>query len=135
MLAAEHRRSIGVWLPGLMGVISVSLAIMSALHFADVLVGAEPFEPERAGTSEAVICVALAVGCVALLKRWPSERVVAIVAVLIAIAGFILGLTFTTRGGGAVDITYHAVVLPLLLLMLAALVIPRASVRSARTSA
>lgn len=136
MLVAERNRfSSRLWLATLMGIIALSLAVMSALHFADVLVGSEPFKPERAGTSEAVICVALAVGSAVLLRRAPHRRAVAIVAVLIAVAGFILGLTFTTRGGGTVDITYHATVLPLLLVMLAVLVRLRSPARPAQTSA
>ena len=135
MLVTENRRSIRLWLPILMGAIAVSLAVMSALHFAGVFVGSEPFKPERAGTSEAVICVALVVGCAILLMRWPRRRLVAIIAVLVAIAGFILGLTFTTRGGGAVDIAYHATVLPLLLVMLVVLLIRRGPARSTQTSA
>jgi peptidoglycan/LPS O-acetylase OafA/YrhL len=105
--------------------IALSLAVMSALQFAGVLVGSEPFKPERAGTSEAVICVALVIGSASLLTRRPQRRLLATIAVLIAIVGFALGLTFTTRGGGAVDIAYHATVLPLLLVMLGALVIRR----------
>jgi hypothetical protein len=135
MLGMEKRHNNRPWLAIVMGVIAVSLAVMSALHFAGVLVGSEPFKPERAGTSEAVICVALAVGCAFLLMRWPRRRLVAIIAVLVAIAGFILGLTFTTRGGGAVDIAYHATVLPLLLVMLVVLLIRRRPARSTQTSA
>lgn len=33
----------------------------------------------------------------------------------LAIAGFVYGLTITTRGGDLPDITYHATVLPLLI--------------------
>jgi hypothetical protein len=39
----------------------------------------------------------------------------------LAIGGFVVGLNFTVRGGGAVDIAYHAVVPPLLLVSLLAL--------------
>jgi hypothetical protein len=104
-----------------MGIIAASVAVMSALHFAGSLTGSQPFKRERAGTSEAVICVALAVGCSVLLTKARGSRIVAVVAVTIAIAGFALGLTFTTRGGGTVDIAYHASVLPLLLVVLGAL--------------
>jgi hypothetical protein len=45
-------------------------------------------------------------------------REIAIATALFAIAGFVLGLTFTVRGGGAVDVAYHAAMLPLLLLTL-----------------
>jgi hypothetical protein len=37
---------------------------------------------------------------------------------LFAIAGFVLGLTFTVRGGGAIDVAYHALMPPLILLTL-----------------
>jgi hypothetical protein len=42
-----------------------------------------------------------------------------------AIVGFVVGLDFTVRGGAAIDIAYHATVLPLLLCTLAALLAPR----------
>ena len=42
-----------------------------------------------------------------------------------ASVGFIVGLSFTTRGGDAIDIAYHVTVLPLLVVALVALLIER----------
>jgi len=92
------------------------VAIMSALHFAGVLGGSEPFQPRPAGIAEATIGIALAYGAAMLLRRSPNRRPVALAANGFAIVGFIVGLSFTARGGGAIDLAYHATVLPLLLL-------------------
>ena len=86
-------------------------------------IGEKPFQPSHAGTAEAVIAVVLAVGALALLRYGASARAVAAVANGLAIGGFVVGLNFTVRGGGAIDIAYHAAVLPLLLLSLSALLL------------
>jgi hypothetical protein len=84
---------------------AATLAVVASLHLGGVLDGgSEPFDPTAAGIAEAIIGVALAVGAVA--------------TTLLAIAGFVLGLTFTVRGGGAIDVAYHMAMLPLLLLTL-----------------
>jgi DNA-binding transcriptional ArsR family regulator len=57
-------------------------------------------------------------GAAALLRKSAHARDVAVATTLFAIAGFVLGLSFTVRAGGAIDIAYHAVMLPLLLLTL-----------------
>jgi hypothetical protein len=106
----------------LMLVEAASLAVMSSLHFAGALEGSDPFDPTRAGGAEAIIGVVLLVGALALLRRWPHAWGAALAANLFAVAGFVLGLTRTTQGGGAVDIGYHLTVLPLLLLTLVVLI-------------
>ena len=56
-------------------------------------------------------------------RRWvAADAAVAVLAALpFAIVGFLIGLSFTIRGGDAIDIAYHATVLPLLPLTLAVL--------------
>jgi hypothetical protein len=103
----------------LMSLEAGSLAVVACLHLSHVLPGGKkPFRATPAGIAEAVIGFVLLVGIAALLRRSTSARTIAIATVLFAIAGFVVGLTFTLRGGGAIDIAYHATVLPLLLLTL-----------------
>jgi hypothetical protein len=97
---------------------AATLAVVASLHFGGVLGGSEPFDPTAAGVAEALIGVALAIGAAALLRKSAHAREIAVGTTLFAIFGFVLGLTFTVRGGGAIDIAYHAVMLPLLLLTL-----------------
>jgi hypothetical protein len=78
-----------------------------------------------AGIAEALICVALACGAISLVRDRVRGRGVAQGTVAFAIVGFLIGLSFTVRGGDAIDIAYHATVLPLLLLTPAALLRPR----------
>jgi hypothetical protein len=103
----------------LMALEAASLAVMASLHLSHVLAGGKkPFRATPAGIAEAVIGLVLLVGIAALLRRSTHARTITIATVLFAIAGFVVGLTFTLRGGGAIDIAYHATVLPLLLLTL-----------------
>jgi hypothetical protein len=103
----------------LMGPEAASLAVMSSLHLTGTLAGgSKPFQPNNAGIAEAVICLALTAGAVALMRRWPNARAIALGTVGFAILGFLIGLNFTVRGGDPIDIAYHATVLPLLLLTL-----------------
>jgi hypothetical protein len=106
----------------LMLVVAASLALMSSLHLSGVLAdGSEPFDASHAGVAEAIICLAVVAGATALLRGLAHARLIALVAVTFAIAGFVVGLSFTIRGGGAIDIAYHATVLPLLVLIAVAL--------------
>jgi O-antigen/teichoic acid export membrane protein len=105
-----------------MGLQAASLAVISPLHLTGTLAGgAKPFEPTDAGIAEAVICLVLITGAVALARDRERGRGIALSTVVFAIAGFIVGLTFTIQGGDAIDIAYHATMLPLLLVTLIAL--------------
>jgi peptidoglycan/LPS O-acetylase OafA/YrhL len=98
---------------------AATLAVIAPLHLGGVLGGgSKPFRPTAAGVAEAIIGAALVCGAVALLRRTTYARDIAVATSVFAIAGFVLGLSFTVRGGGAIDIAYHAAVLPLLLLTL-----------------
>jgi peptidoglycan/LPS O-acetylase OafA/YrhL len=108
----------GAWIAVLIIVEAATLAVVASLHLGGVLGGSKPFRPTAAGVAETIIGVALASGAAALLRRSAHAREIAVATTVFAIAGFALGLTFTVRGGGAIDIAYHAVMLPLLLLTL-----------------
>lgn len=113
----------------LMGLEAASLAIMSFLHLSGVLGGGKPFDPGDASIAEGLICLVLAYGAATLVSGSAHRRRVAIASTGFAILGFIVGLSITVRGGHAVEIAYHATVLPLLLLTLWALLQLRARAR------
>jgi hypothetical protein len=114
----------------LMAFEALTLAVISPLHLSGALGGGtKPFNPTAAGTAEAVIGVVLILGALALLRDGPHSRSAAIAAVSFAIVGFLVGLSFTLRGGNAIDIAYHATMLPLLLLTLVLLVRKRRPAR------
>jgi hypothetical protein len=105
--SAERRRA-----PGAVGLLMIaqaaSLGVMSALHL-----------PDDAGIAEAVIAVVLLTGAAALGR---GARILPPLTVGFAIAGFLVGLRFTLGSGDAVDLAYHATVLPLLIATLVALI-------------
>jgi drug/metabolite transporter (DMT)-like permease len=101
----------------LMAVEAVTLALFSTLHLTGALhVGSGNSNSSGAGVAEALICVAVAAGAVAFARR-PADRgrSAALAAVAFAVLGFIVGLTFTVSGGDAIDLLYHAIMLPVLL--------------------
>jgi hypothetical protein len=109
-------------IPALIGLEASTLAIMSVLHLTGILAGGtRPFNRSDAGIAEAVICVVLIGGAAALARDSLSGRTIASGTVGFAILGVIAGLNFTIQGGDAIDIAYHATLLPLLLVTLAAL--------------
>jgi len=105
----------------LMGFEAGTLAIMASVHLAGYLRGSKPFRPDDAGIAEAVICAALIAGAAALVRHMPHSWSIAVATTGFAILGFLVGLSFTLRGGDAIDIAYHATVLPLLLLTMVVL--------------
>ena len=105
-----------------MGLEALTLAVISPLHLSGVLGGgAKPFNPTAAGTAEAVIGVVLILGAFALGPGTARGRDAALAATAFAIIGFLVGLSFTLRGGDAIDVAYHAVMLPLLAFTMVAL--------------
>ena len=106
----------------LIGLAASTLAIMSVLHLTGILAGGtRPFNRTDAGIAEAVICVVLIGGAVALARDPLRGRAIARGTVGFAILGVIAGLNFTIQGGDAIDVAYHATLLPLLLITFAAL--------------
>jgi hypothetical protein len=116
---------------GLMMFEAATLIVASTFHLSGAdQVGGTPFSPNRAGVAEAIIAVVLLAGVVAFRR---GARRLAIASVAFAIAGFLIGLSMAVRGGAALDIAYHAVMLPILLLTLAQLA--HAQARAAQTRA
>jgi peptidoglycan/LPS O-acetylase OafA/YrhL len=112
-------------LAGLIAFAAVSLAVVSPLHLTGAIRGgSKPYDPTDAGIAEAVIGIVLAGGAAALLLSPHRGRRAALAATGFAILGFILGLTFTLRGGTAFDVVYHATILPVLIVT-AILLAPR----------
>jgi hypothetical protein len=103
------------------GLEAATLATMSILHLSGILAGGtRPFRPTDAGIAEAVICGVLLGGAAALARDPLRGRLIALAALAFAILGVIAGLSFTVRGGNAIDIAYHATLLPVLLITLLA---------------
>jgi hypothetical protein len=83
----------------LMAFEALTLAVISPVHLIEGSSGA--------GFAEGLICIVLLIG-IANARR-------AVPAVAFAVFGFVVGLTFTISGGDAVDLAYHAVMLPVLI--------------------
>ena len=110
----------------LMVFVAATLAVVSPLHLAGVTGGgSKPYDPSSAGIAEAVICAVLAAAAVAAFRNPGRARPVAVGAVVFAIAGFLVGLSITARGGGAFDVAYHSAILPVLIVTLILLLRPR----------
>lgn len=102
--------------------VAASLVVASALHLSGHVAGrSAPYDAEHAGIAEAVIAVVLLAGTVVMLRSPGRARVAGLAAAGFATAGFLVGLTMTAQGGHWPDITYHLVVLPVLVGTLVAL--------------
>lgn len=98
-----------------MALVAVSLGVATALHLSGLVHGRSPsFDPDAAGTAEAVIGVVLAASAVAMTRLPHRARVVGMAAMSFALVGFLVGISETARGGAIPDIVYHATVIPLL---------------------
>ncbi|RAG80925.1 hypothetical protein DN069_35450 [Streptacidiphilus pinicola] len=101
------------------GGVGLSLVVMAVLHLTHVIAGGSPpYDPDSAGTAEGVIGLVLLIAADRLRREPRTAQGFALGAVGFAVAGFGLGLVFTTTGGTAVDVAYHCVGLPLLLFAL-----------------
>jgi hypothetical protein len=93
-------------------------AVVASLHLGGVLDGgSEPFDPTAAGIAEAIIGVALTVGSPRSCANQPMRRRSQSRRHSSRSRASLSGSP-TVRGGGAIDIAYHAAMLPLLLLTL-----------------
>jgi hypothetical protein len=100
-----------------MGALATGLAAMSILHLSGILdPDATPGGVNEAGVIEAVICIVMVAGAVALVTDARRAAGMALASLAFAIVGFLLGLTVSIRDGQAIDAAYHAIVLPLLAL-------------------
>jgi hypothetical protein len=105
-----------------MVVVAITLVVASALHLSGHVTGrSSQFDADHAGIAEAIIGAVLAAGAATMVWLPSQARIVGIIVNGLAIAGFILGLTMTVRGGHLPDIGYHLVVLPALVGSLVAL--------------
>jgi hypothetical protein len=94
---------------------AATLAVASGLHLAGSVQGrSAPFNGDQAGIAEAIIGVVLVAGAVVMFRAPSVARTVGLAATGFAIAGFLVGLNFTTRGGHVPDIAYHVIMLPVL---------------------
>ena len=94
---------------------AATLAVASGLHLAGNVQGRSlPFNPDHAGIAEAVIGIVLAAAAVVMFRSPARARAVGLAATGFAIAGFLVGLNFTARGGHLPDVAYHLVILPIL---------------------
>ena len=107
----QERRTL---IAGLMLFEAATLALASTLHLSSIDHGSKPFSSSGAGIAEALIGLVLVVGAGALIRAGARGRRAALAALAFAIVGFIVGLTFTLRGGDAADLAYHATMLPVL---------------------
>lgn len=100
---------------GLMLFEAATLAVASAVHLAGGVQGRSAvFDPDGAGIAEAIIGIVLVAAAAVMFRSPAHARAVGIAATSFAIAGFLLGLNFTARGGHLPDIAYHVVMLPIL---------------------
>jgi hypothetical protein len=102
----------------LMVVEAATLAVASALHLSGSVQGrSAPFNAGHAGVAEAIIGGVLAAGAVVMFRP-PAPgraRAAGLATTGFAIAGFLVGLNFTARGGHLPDIAYHITMLPVLI--------------------
>jgi hypothetical protein len=119
-----HDRGAQRGIVGLLCFEAATVAIVASLHLTGILAGGhQPFAPRQAGIAEAIICVVLAFGASTLMREPPRQQI-ALGTIAVAILGFIVGLVFTVQGGDAIDLAFHATMLPLLILTLVALLRP-----------
>ena len=129
---ARDRRAV-TRVAALMVFVAATLAIAAALHLSGLVNGrSSPFDADHAGIAEAIICLVLATGAAAMLGLPRRARAIGVVVNALAIAGFVLGLTMTARGGHVPDIAYHLVILPMLVASLVVLLRTRPAMASSQ---
>jgi hypothetical protein len=95
---------------------AATLAVASALHLSGSVQGrSAPFNAGHAGVAEAIIGGVLAAGAVVMFRAPARARAAGLATTGFAIAGFLVGLNFTARGGHLPDIAYHITMLPVLI--------------------
>jgi hypothetical protein len=112
---------------GLMTLATVSFGLASLVHFGIVLPLAlvtldDPFP--GAAIPEAVIALVLGIGTAAVIRGQAKRWWVASVVTVFAILATLYGLSLTLGSSRAGDVTYHVLVLVLLLAILALLLLP-----------
>ena len=87
---------------------AATLAAFATLHLTGALRVGASGRSYGAGIAEALICIALGCGALARGRRVP------LLALGFAIFGFLVGLSFTLDSGDTIDLVYHLVMLPVL---------------------
>ena len=105
-------------LVALMAFEAATLAVFAVLHLSGALRPGSGGSNGRygAGVAEAIICVVLVLGLRAFARSPARGRLAALAATVFAIFGFIVGLTFTVRGGATIDLIYHLTMFPVLIM-------------------
>src|SRR5206468_2382320 len=94
----------------LMAFVAVTLVVASVLHLSGSVHGrSSPFNGEHAGIAEALIGAVLAGGAITMLRTPGAARTIGLATTAFAVVGFLIGLSFTVRGGYLPDISYHLV--------------------------
>lgn len=115
--ARERRPARPNGLARLIGVEALTVAVFATLHLTGALrVGPGSGPSYGAGVAEALICLALAGGALALARPGAGARGrrIALSAVGFAVFGFLVGLSFTLGSGDTIDLVYHLAMLPVL---------------------
>jgi hypothetical protein len=100
----------------LMAFEAVTLAVASLLHLSGNVQGrSRPFNAEHAGVAEAIIGTVLAGGAAEMIRAPARARSIGLATTDFATIGFLIGLSFTVRGGHLPDVAYHVVILPFLI--------------------
>jgi hypothetical protein len=107
---------------GILALVAVTLGVAAVLHLTGNVTGSAPFDADHAGIAEAIIGIVLLGGALVMFRSPEQARAAGLVTSGFAVAGFVVGLSFTTRGGHAPDIAYHVVFLGVLVASLVALV-------------
>jgi hypothetical protein len=107
---------------GVLGFVAVTLGVAAVLHLTGNVTGSAPFDADHAGMAEAIIGIVLLGGAVVMVRSPTRARTAGLLTTGFAVIGFVVGLSFTTRGGHAPDIAYHAIFLPVLVASLVALI-------------
>jgi predicted membrane channel-forming protein YqfA (hemolysin III family) len=100
----------------LMAFEAATLVVASIAHLSGNVHGrSEPFNAEHAGIAEAIIGTVLACGAVTMMRGSRRASAFGLATTGFAIAGFLVGLNFTARGGDLPDVAYHVTMLPVLM--------------------
>lgn len=103
---------------------AATLALASMVHFGVVIpLGIVTLDDPFPGAwiPEAVIAIVLTVGSISLLARWPGAWWWALLSIVLAIAGTVVGIRVVLVSGAgtaAGDLIYHAGLLAILLVAL-----------------
>lgn len=134
MVASQQRRRarwspIAITIAGLMLVATVAFAMASIIHFGTIVaLGPITIEDPFPGAAipEGVIAVALGIGLLGILARWPVRWGMALAAALFSFLLTVYGLTVTAGSARTGDIAYHIMALLLSGVIVGLLLLPSA---------